>query len=478
MVTKPKRTSEKTAKIVWARAGGMCSYPGCLKHLIVSPVSPNDPPAVLGHIAHIVGHSEDGPRGEEVFRGIDRDSAENLLLLCTEHHTLIDQQPESYPTSWLYQVKDKHERWVRERLSANQPFLQSSLDLQQVYETLAASNIQAFGHDVFAEFRAVCRPNTIKRHDYDLRAFSTFLSSCGIQRLPETLASDPAAWRGMTYGILAAFRRGLEERGEAVGTIKARIATIHQYCRLAGPPPEGAGVLSGEELAAILSVKGYNGKAARNLDEDRVRRGIPTRVGTKKAHFTAITESQAEKLKRTTTPPPPPQRFPREHDQLLAARDALMLCLLVEHALRCGELVALDVESIDLDRCTLSIYSEKTHASNVHELQEHTEAAARVYLTQLGRNTGALFTGYKDKRITTRAVNKRVGVLGKILGITQKQLSPHDLRHFFTFDALEHGLSLDLVQGIGGWTSPYMPLLYAKRSIVRTWKIERKKQRD
>jgi len=204
----------------------------------------------------------------------------------------------------------------------------------------------------------------------------------------------------------------------------------------------------------------------------------PQELVQKKATFTAITESQAERLKHITTPPPPPQRFPREHDQLLAARDALMLCLLIEHALRCGELVALDVESIDLERNTLSIYSEKTHTFNVHELQERTEAAARIYLKQLGRNTGPLFTGYHSQRITTRAINKRVGILGQELGLTQKRLSPHDLRHFFTFDALEHGLSLDLVQGIGGWTSPYMPLLYAKRSIVRTWKIERKKLRE
>ena len=332
----------------------------------------------------------------------------------------------------------------------------------------------AFSHDVFAEFRKTCRPNTIQRHTYDLRTFSIFLATAGIQRTEQDLSSDPMAWHGMTYGILAAFRVWLEERGEAVGTIKARIATIHQYCKLAGPPPYGAGVLSAEELAAILNVKGYNGKAARNLDEERKRRGIPTRVGTKKAAFTAINETQAEKLKRTTTPPPPPQRIPREHDQLLAARDALMLCLFIEHALRCGELVALDIESIDLERHTLSIYSEKTHTFNVHQLQEHTEAAARVYLAQFGRSTGPLFTGYHNQRITTRAVNKRVGILGEILGFTQRRLSPHDLRHFFTFDALEHGLPLDLVQGIGGWTSPYMPLLYAKRATIRTWKIERK----
>jgi integrase len=331
----------------------------------------------------------------------------------------------------------------------------------------------AFHHDVFAAYRATCRPNTLLRHDYDLRSFSAFLSSFGVQRSAEALASTPEAWRGMTYGILSAFRRGLEEKGESVGTIKGRVATLHQYCRLAGPPPQGAGILSAEELAAILAVKGYSGKAARNLDEDRKRRGVATRVGLKKASFTVITAEQAEILKHTTTPAPPLQRFPRDRDQLLAARDALMLCLFIEHALRCGELVALDVESIDLQRKTLTIYSEKTNTTNVHRLQERTEAAARVYLQQLGKDSGPLFEGYSAQRITTRAVNKRVGVLGELLGFTKKRLSPHDLRHFFTFDALEQGLSLDLVQGIGGWASPYMPLLYAKRSTVRIWKVER-----
>ncbi|MBA2681931.1 MAG: tyrosine-type recombinase/integrase [Ktedonobacteraceae bacterium] len=332
---------------------------------------------------------------------------------------------------------------------------------------------RAFSHDVFATYRASCRPNTLLRHGYDLRAFSAFLASFGVQRSAEALSSEPAAWRGMTYGILAAFRRWLEGKGEAIGTIKARVATIHQYCKLAGPPPQGAGVLDGLELSAILNVKGYTGKIARNLDEERRRQGIPTRVGRKKATFTSITAQQAEKLKRTTMPSPPPQRIPRDHDQLLAARDSLMFCLFIEHALRCSELVALDVESIDLGHHRLSIYSEKTHTHNVHRLQEHTEAAAQVYLGQLGRSNGPLFEGYSGQRITTRAVNKRVGVIGDLLGFKERRLSPHDLRHFFTFDALEHGLSLDLVQAIGGWTSPYMPLLYAKRTMVRQWKIER-----
>jgi hypothetical protein len=134
-----KRISEKTAKIVWARAGGVCSYPDCFKPLIVSPENLSDPLAVLGEIAHIVGHSEEGPRGEEIFRGADRDSHENLLLLCTEHHTLIDQQSISHPATWLYRVKEDHERWVRERLSPDQRFIQSSTFVQQVNEKLHSS---------------------------------------------------------------------------------------------------------------------------------------------------------------------------------------------------------------------------------------------------------------------------------------------------------------------------------------------------
>ncbi len=150
-----KRISEKTAKIVWARAGGMCSYPGCFKLLIVSPENPDDSLAILGEMAHIVGHSGDGPRGEETFRGEDRDGPENLLLLCTEHHTLIDKQPEGHPTSWLYRVKEDHECWVRERLSLDLRFSQPHVALQQVNETLHSS-LLSVTHMPLSVYTAPC----------------------------------------------------------------------------------------------------------------------------------------------------------------------------------------------------------------------------------------------------------------------------------------------------------------------------------
>jgi len=150
-----RRLSEKTIKIVWAKAGGICSYPGCYKPLIRSPESPGDPHAVLGEVAHIIGHSEEGPRGEGAFCGADRDAPENLLLLCTEHHTLIDQQSERYSPAHLSSMKDEHERWVRERLSPDQRFLQSHASHRRVEDTLH-STLLPVTHIPLMVFTAPC----------------------------------------------------------------------------------------------------------------------------------------------------------------------------------------------------------------------------------------------------------------------------------------------------------------------------------
>lgn len=160
-----RRISEKTAKIVWARAGGICSYPGCYKSLIFSPETPGDPHAVLGEMAHIVGHSEDGPRGEETFRGTDRDGPDNLLLLCTEHHTCIDQQPANHPTTRLYRMKEEHERWVCERLSPDQRFLNSHTPSQRVQDTLH-STLLPVTHMPLTIFTAPCQlsPQEVQEH--------------------------------------------------------------------------------------------------------------------------------------------------------------------------------------------------------------------------------------------------------------------------------------------------------------------------
>jgi integrase len=315
--------------------------------------------------------------------------------------------------------------------------------------------------DAFAEAQATWTENTRRRYLNDLELFSAYLRSARIEREAQAIFSDAQAWRGMTFGLLKGFRTWLEQRSYATRTIKGCVSTIHVFCRLAGPAPVGAGVLDETSLAAILTVKGTGGRKARNLDEDRKRRQIPTRRGHKKAEPTQLSTVQALTLKKITTHPTRPPS--REHDLLLVARDALLMGLLVEHALRCSEVALLTIDSIDLRRGTIKIYRPKTDRTDIQRLHAHTRLAAETYLSQLKREHGPLFTGYDpDKPLSTRAINKRVGVLGGEIGI--ERLSPHDLRHHWAFDALLNQTPLNIVQADGGWETEYMPLRYAHQA--------------
>jgi hypothetical protein len=47
----------------------------------------------------------------------DRNRYPNLILLCSEHHTIIDQDPQTWPIEKLYQTKADHELWVETQLT-------------------------------------------------------------------------------------------------------------------------------------------------------------------------------------------------------------------------------------------------------------------------------------------------------------------------------------------------------------------------
>jgi integrase len=89
-----------------------------------------------------------------------------------------------------------------------------------------------------------------------------------------------------------------------------------------------------------------------------------------------------------------------------------------------------------------------------------TREAAGEYLPLIDQN-GPLFASYQGKRITRFGIFERVRLLGKQVGI--ENLSPHDLRHFWTIDAFRNGNGIDLIQRYGGWNSAAMPLHYAKQ---------------
>ena len=92
-----------------ARAAGRCEFPGCNKALYEDELTKG--PGNISNCAHIIPYAEDGPRGKETKheRPADINSAENLILLCPEHHKLIDSSSSEYPARELRKYKREHE---------------------------------------------------------------------------------------------------------------------------------------------------------------------------------------------------------------------------------------------------------------------------------------------------------------------------------------------------------------------------------
>jgi hypothetical protein len=61
-------------------------------------------------VCHINARSPGGPRYDSAQTAKERNAYENLILLCADHHKLIDAQPEKYPAEMLREIKQVHER--------------------------------------------------------------------------------------------------------------------------------------------------------------------------------------------------------------------------------------------------------------------------------------------------------------------------------------------------------------------------------
>ena len=107
--------SVKTRKMLWGRSGGVCAM--CKKQLFEDEDDSNDP-SVLGQECHIVGEekSANSPRGLSSLPLDQRNLFDNLILLCRDHHKIIDDQEDKYTVEVLHQIKNEHLIWVRQTL--------------------------------------------------------------------------------------------------------------------------------------------------------------------------------------------------------------------------------------------------------------------------------------------------------------------------------------------------------------------------
>ncbi len=110
--------SDKTAKILWSSAAGLCSFEGCGEKLFFGGSAPSSS-FTIGEMAHITGKKAGSNRHIEEL-GDTEDDYSNLILLCPNHHTEIDakENEKKYSIDVLVGMKEKHEKSVAMRLSS------------------------------------------------------------------------------------------------------------------------------------------------------------------------------------------------------------------------------------------------------------------------------------------------------------------------------------------------------------------------
>ncbi len=103
MKTKQRNYSKMTLKRLFAVSYNTCAFPDCEKHIVT-----NDG-VVVGDICHINAYSPKGPRYNPKQTDEERESFENLILMCKEHHKIIDSNARKFNTNILKDYKSKHE---------------------------------------------------------------------------------------------------------------------------------------------------------------------------------------------------------------------------------------------------------------------------------------------------------------------------------------------------------------------------------
>lgn len=102
--------SELTLRMLCANAAGRCQFEGCNKPVFFDGLTLRE--FNKSNVAHIVSSSSSGPRGDVLRSHQLSDKLCNLMLLCPDHHKLIDDFPNSYPEADLLEMKRKHEEAI------------------------------------------------------------------------------------------------------------------------------------------------------------------------------------------------------------------------------------------------------------------------------------------------------------------------------------------------------------------------------
>lgn len=126
MGDKAREYKLSTVKRLFVLSGNECYAPTCTRSLIAE-----DEKTIVAKICHIEAASPLGPRYRAKMSDDDRRHFDNLILLCDEHHEIIDnmENEADYPVSLLVQWKQNHESKLLNKKMTHFPLLSQAVSI-------------------------------------------------------------------------------------------------------------------------------------------------------------------------------------------------------------------------------------------------------------------------------------------------------------------------------------------------------------
>jgi integrase/recombinase XerD len=251
--------------------------------------------------------------------------------------------------------------------------------------------------------------NTIVAYRNDLGQFSEFLSV-------QTGVGD---WNMVRKQHLADYVTSLRhEREYASATVARKVAAAKSFFRYL----VDCGSLAKDPSAT--------------LDSPKVRKYTPT----------AISEKDVECLLKA----------PTQHDTPRSLRDSALLELLYATGMRVSEVVALNVDDVDLaSSCVRCQNKDDKYRERVIPIYPRATEALRQYLERSyaklaqDQNEPALFLNHRGHRLTRQGLWLIIKKYVEEVGI-DPSVTPHTLRHSFATHLLNGGADVHEVQGLLG----------------------------
>ncbi len=289
--------------------------------------------------------------------------------------------------------------------------------------------IERFLHYLSSEMSS--SQNTVAAYRNDLSQLRQFLESAGpLGSLPASGDGESApvlSWSDVTRTRIAAFIVCLREKGYAATTVARKIAAVKSFFHY----------LAAEQI--------IQADPTENLDSPRIEKTLPH----------SLTEDEIATLLRQPSRDASPEGL----------RDAAMLHLLWSTGMRVSELVALNVDDLDLAsgyvRCMGKGNRERIVPVSLEAqraLDDYLEAGRAALVRR--RDVRALFVNHRGERLTRQGFWLILKGYARRAGLDE-DVTPQTLRHSFAIHQLDQHTDLRSLQELLGHASITTTQIYA-----------------